>query len=552
MSLFDKLDSRVRDALDGHEDLHRGRLDRYLKPTLAAPEEDATAADGLLEKSAHARTKHLDVHTRGFIAMAREALNKWERPAAEVIVAPKEDYRGGKMATTKLPFANIILPSYDEDWTGLSHAKEIMLWVLRKLPLADHDDEWSSADEAKEAFNSEFPGILSPPAHVWEEMTSDAAQSRLAFVGMGAIRLYPLVDTSDPDGATWVSDLTFMDAFEVRAGFERYGAAAYFNAKQEIVRIYLPALGQDFRPGDTGWEHAKWVWRCTILIGTTVAVHLVSTHWLTANVVTYATRSSFGVDHSIRRLLKVFTWRSATINYSASYSLCPERGFVHRGSALTYDALTSAYAASSVRDYFTTPELIKRKNPTPGEVSFPWAEDALSLYEVIHRFVTDYVEAYLTEASVLKDNQFRDFWATIEDAKTFNKMPDLSRDELVNVLAQFIWTVTGFHEAVGNVMEYAINPTHMGTKIRRGATMADAQASFQSLCIVALTGLKMPALMNDFRHVLPDDGKGRPIFVKFQDDLRQLSEEIQLRNSTRGDWACHTFDPQYLETGVSI
>ena len=527
-------------------------LTQMVHPSLSMSDEIPEYSEELVESGSQ-KVADLDRHTRAFLEMTRSAIKDWNTkvPTALDIKAPN---RPGVLPTVPLPFGGLDLPSEDEDWPEQGIVRAVTLRALRSVlfPMTDLDAEWSSREEARAAFQELLPigEMLSPPNHHWEEMTSDAAMSRMAFAGLGALRLLPLPD-GDPEGAKWVSDMAFMALFAVRPGFERYGAIAYFDAQQNIVRIHWSHAHKDVRPGDADWEHAKWVWKCTLMVGTTVADHLVGVHWLIGNYVTKASRSFMTVDHPIRRLLKPFTWRTVTINYNATFSLCPERGFVNRSSALTYESLTAAYQASvGLLRYMTTPQLVARKKAEHMGDDFPWATDALALYNVIFEFVEDYLSRYFTGDAAVRDAEVIRFWESIQGATPTIGIPALTVENLSGMLAQFIWCVTGLHAAVGAMLEYAIDPTFVSTKIRPGREMADVQASMQCLAVVGLTGLQMPKLLNDFSHVCLDGGAVEA-FAKFQENLVLLADKIEEANKTR-KFPCNTFNPRYLETGVSV
>ena len=530
-------------------------LRSLIPPTLSLldddPEDQAELDDG------PGKLEALDRHTKLFMKLAVKGLSAWKEavPDDSAIQPPQ---REGDLGCEPIGFGDLQIPSIDEDWPQ-DKMRLFAFRVLRSraIPLVDKPDTWDSPAEAIGAFQSILPvgTLLARPTHRWEEMSSDAAQSRLAFAGLGALRLLPVEPEpdsgGDPDGAAWVSDFAWMSQFDVREGFERYGAVAYFGADQSIVRIHWSHAGRDVRPGDADWEHAKWAWRCSLMVGTTVADHLVGVHWLIANYVTMASRQHLGVDHPLRRLLKPFTWRTIAINYSATYSLCPERGFVHRASALEYPSLKAAFEASvAMLRYQTPPELIARKRCEHLGDDFPWATDALALHEVIHDFVDDYVSLYFAGDAATRDPAVQAFWATVGGATPDLGLPALTRDALVDLLAQFIWCVTGLHDAVGSVIEYALDPTFTATKIRPGSEMADVQASIQCLLIVALTGLEMPALMGDFTQVCLDDA-GVAAFRRFEAALSTLADRIDAANQRRR-WPCNSFNPRHLETGVSI
>lgn len=522
--------------------------------------------------SAAQRLKKIDWHTWLFVKLIRQAVKRWnaDLPTFENIEHPKWS---GELPSTTLPFTygeNLIhLPTKDEDWPAADLSRRAALAFLRNgvtFPVTDLPEPWTSLEEARATFQELLPmgGMMKRPYHVWEDVTSDAAMSRLAFAGLGALRLvaYQPAD-GDPEemrSAKWVSNMSYMYAYEVREGLERYGATAWFDAEQRLMGIYWCHGQKLVKPGEADWEHAKWAWRCTLMVGTTVTDHLVGVHWLVGNYVVTAARTRLGVDHYLRKLLKPFTWRTVTINANASDSLLPQRGFVHRAAGLTYESLTRSFRDSiGLMGFTTVPDMVAAKKAEGMGNAFPWATDALALYEVVHAFVDEYLSAYASEEDILSDKEIDGFWDYIESAPAAANFPSRSRKALVDILAQFIWSVTGYHEAAGTVHEYVLDPAFMGTKIRPGTEVGDVQASLQFFLILALTGLSMPGLlsMGDAKHLFGDDMRGREVFQRFHDRLVVLSETIDAANKERAadpdrPWPCQTFNPRVLETAVSI
>ena len=105
-------------------------------------------------------------------------------------------------------------------------------------------------------------------------------------------------------------------------------------------------------------------------------------------------------------------------------------------------------------------------------------------------------------------------------------------------------------EAAGAVVEYVVDPTFVGTKIRPGAEASDVQATMQGLLIMGLTGLRQPALLGDFGHLALDE-EGRGAFARFRAELAALADEIDRKNLTRR-FPYNGFNPRNLESSVSI
>merc|ERR1712224_555470 len=122
--------------------------------------------------------------------------------------------------------------------------------------------------------------------------------------------------------------------------------------------------------------------------------------------------------------------------------------------------------------------------------------------------------------------------------------------------------VTAGHELVGSIVAYLTMLSGLPPKLTPGATVPDVQTFEQALIIIALTGVKMPKMVDSWTHLLkveawpPEKQQGAmDAEHKFQADLRKCSDAIQNKNHVRerrGDKKCTIFDPRILESSVSI
>jgi hypothetical protein len=74
------------------------------------------------------------------------------------------------------------------------------------------------------------------------------------------------------------------------------------------------------------WEHAKWVIRVSVMAEVTLIDHLLWSHLVVSNGVSNAAFKHLEPSHRIRQLLKPFTFRANTINFSAYLTLIAEDG----------------------------------------------------------------------------------------------------------------------------------------------------------------------------------------------------------------------------------
>jgi hypothetical protein len=185
---------------------------------------------------------------------------------------------------------------------------------------------------------------------------SDELMSRFAFFGLACHHTRKLdsdEETMELHTATlsrtriksahYVNDMTALSLFAVRAPFDRYGAAAYFDCERRLIGIYLSHRDElvvplnDSRGVDKAWTYAKYMWRSSALAMVTIRDHLLTTHFIESNTLVNISRQFLPVAHPLRIFLKPFTYRTVTVNHSAATSLVNQGGLCHRIWGFEYD-----------------------------------------------------------------------------------------------------------------------------------------------------------------------------------------------------------------------
>jgi hypothetical protein len=232
--------------------------------------------------------------------------------------------------------------------------------VLSCMSMKDKPVPFASPKQAKAFQERFFGGVVMPtPCAEFGKLVDDEALTRIAFYGLGQFLLKRYTGSDvDASGEFYCVDTTELGPFPVRAGFEKYGARAVFDKDGAVMSIYTCAADKTFVPpsatgsrsprADSAWDHAKWVWKCSLIFSITADAHLCQTHWLVSNNAHIATRQCLDKNHPIRRALKVFTFNTGNINYFASYVLFEEKGILHRMSGLTFQGMHSALKVCKV------------------------------------------------------------------------------------------------------------------------------------------------------------------------------------------------------------
>ena len=92
-------------------------------------------------------------------------------------------------------------------------------------------------------------------------IASDEALSHIAFYGIGQVYL-----ERTPGEDTYQVDVTSVSGCDTRPGFERPGAKAVFDSHGTLLEIFVYSLDMVVKPGQDNWEHAKWVWKNSLLL----------------------------------------------------------------------------------------------------------------------------------------------------------------------------------------------------------------------------------------------------------------------------------------------
>ena len=244
----------------------------------------------------------------------------------------------------------------DELWGQLVNSKTL-------FPVTDMDTAWASRKQAEEVLKAAAgTGFdLPTPNKDWSgiDMTSDEALTHMVFSGVAAHHLVAVGSpyfaqfsdlthsTAAANGAAYVVDFSFMADLPTREGFEAFGATAYFDGAGRPLQIYWCHGQQLVSPGEKDWEHAKFVWRSSVVLGlcphshqetlsvsvdislsfmylcwyvctgVTAQDHLIGIHFTLSNFIIVNSRETLPTDHPLRRFLKPFSYRTFVINRAA-------------------------------------------------------------------------------------------------------------------------------------------------------------------------------------------------------------------------------------------
>ncbi|XP_050276549.1 linoleate 13S-lipoxygenase 2-1, chloroplastic-like isoform X6 [Quercus robur] len=285
--------------------------------------------------------------------------------------------------------------------------------------------------------------------------------------------------------------LQFVSKVRQIEGTTLYGSRALFFLNKdgtlrplaiELTRPPMdgkPQWKQVFRPS---WNSTDvWLWRIAKahVLAHDSGYHQLVSHWLRTHCVTepyvIATNRQLSGMHPIYALLHPHFRYTIEINALAREALINAGGIIE--SAFTpgkysMEICSAAYALQWRFDQQSLPaDLITRgmavEDPTAPHglklaiEDYPFANDGLILWDAIKTWVTDYVNHYYPDPSLVEsDQELQAWWTEIRtlghaDKKDEPWWPVLKTPkDLINILTTMVWVTSGHHAAV-NFGQYA-------------------------------------------------------------------------------------------------
>ena len=473
--------------------------------------------------------------------------------AVPSVTGPLEKFEFVPGYITTVPFDEDAPSAQDgaEENTSSMSAERIIAGLC-KIPLVDDFRQWQDAAAAEKAISDHLIDLQPEALALWTDVTSDTTITNLAFQGLAAHLLIPVVGQ---EPAAFAVDLAWMGELPVRDGNERMGATALFDADKNLLSIYVSNDDATYVPGDELWEHAKWHWRCAVFAFVTVADHLSGLHLCISEVMMQATREQLPADHPLRRLLKPHVFGVGEVNSRATSMLAAEGGVAHRLWPFTFDGLTDLLVRGiEMASYEPFPVWLNDRGLDGlSDEFYPYATDGLALHSICREYAEGYVEIYFPGESIVNDAAVQAWWKQLETtAPRAGLKPLQTKEQVVDLLGQFIFAVSGYHSQVGALASYLVDQSFMGAKVRVGSEFNDIQSTVLQLTLNGMTGVYEPKLLDDYTHMFLELNKEQAVevFQRFQDSLIALGLDIDARNETRS-MPMRTFHPAVLDCSVS-
>ena len=294
---------------------------------------------------------------------------------------------------------------------------------LNELSWFDSEDEGIISMEYK------FGEILPIKFSDHSDINTDKGLIKLCFFGCGQwyLQKYTASKHSTPPNSI-ECNLEYLCKYNTRNSWIKYGATVYFDYidsindniltdQIKILGIWCCHYNKLILPGDNNWEHAKSIFRMSLITSLTLKDHLSYTHWIIANGIMVSSYEETNIYHPIRRLLHQFCYKTLSINYSATKFLLPVDNLAFRIWGFTKESWKQ-YFSDIFNDYKfkTFPEIIKAKN-IPDNIlkKLPFYIDGIELWHCIEKYVISFLKIFYSEDIIKNDNELKNFWNHFEN-----------------------------------------------------------------------------------------------------------------------------------------
>lgn len=367
--------------------------------------------------------------------------------------------------------------------------------------------------------------------------------------------------TTRVDDDTWEWDLRMLDDYEMHPGLLKIGARVVFGhdpvSRSLRARRIECALGA-VEPTDPQWDRACKIALCAVSTHVSLVRHFNGVHLTGGAQLAIATRNAFSATHPLGRLLWPFTYATQQSNYIITRGQMARGGdfesifsFSFRGMCRLFDDTYPTY-----RWGVNDPEADGEARGVRGaEFDTPTQDNLEALFDVMHRFVRDYVELYFPRNSAVGADAVGGdaetlAWLAELDARIPNGVgvtpADLTWDALTRLLAQQLFLVTTQHEILGSFLwDYQLwthrQPPRIYADFRR-----EPLDVYQRLVNANFNlNVHRRALMDDFTHVALDE-LGKQAMRRFQKELAALQADMETRPRTV--WQLY---PRDLEVNIN-
>lgn len=358
------------------------------------------------------------------------------------------------------------------------------------------------------------------------ELSKLSINDRLLFIAFEGCGAYLLKKENN----NYVIDLSYMNQFKVRKDFINYGAK--LNISEDKSEIKIEINNKFFSFLDKEWQEAYNIFVSSLITHVTIVDHAIYTHfYIAGNISSIMYMIDSEMNGEFCNFLKPFVYKTAYVNNNAIDILTHKRGIVNRIFAFDIEELERYYKYIIVNKLYFVCDIEKILKDTKLYY------DAKKYYDVVKEFVLQSIELFEEDKNI---DLFLDNVKSI--IPEFNYTNNNKKDNLIKILTDFIFTVSFWHEYIGNMSWYVLNPAFIKPKVFENnidTIYGNKQTYLQSVFLAVLTSsIKMPRITENFGDYYI--GKKQEIWNQFRENLLKINFQSKYMNV------------KYFETSVSL
>jgi hypothetical protein len=359
----------------------------------------------------------------------------------------------------------------------------------------------------------------------------------------------------------WQWDLSMLDDYEHHPDLVKLGSRVWFreDKQRRLLRAYRIdcALRDNIEPTDPEWEQATKIALCAASTHLSLVRHFNWVHLAGGAQLAIATRNSFSRDHPLLRLLWPYIFGTQQSNDMVIRGQMARGGDFETTFSLTFKGVCDLFD-KTYEQYQHNVNDPKTDGDSRGVrgVGFetPTQQNLEELFEVMYRFVCDYLGIYFPENGAGANDVRRD----VETRKWLRELntcvpngvgvdpQNFTWDELARMLAGQLYLVTAQHEILGSFMwNYQLWTHRQPARIYEDFRREPLDVYQRLVNSNYILNVHRRALMHNFDRLALDDN-ARAALLRFQSEL--LALQARMESDLHAVWRVY---PRQLKVNIN-
>jgi Lipoxygenase len=358
-----------------------------------------------------------------------------------------------------------------------------------------------------------------------------------------------------PDTTTWEWDLSMLNDYEHHPGLLKIGSRVLFRL--DTVRRSLQAdtidceLGNSISPTDPEWDRATKIVLCAASTHLSLVRHFNWVHLAGAAQLAIATRNSLSANHPLCRLLWPYTFGTQQSNDMVTRGQMVRNGDFETIFSLSFKGMCDLFDATYLdyRHIVNDPERDGNSRGVRGAgFDTPTQHNLEALFNVMHRFVRNYLEIYYPPNATGGDDIRRDQEAMAWLEELNKRVPhgvgvspgNVTRGALARLLANQLYLVTVQHEILGSSMwNYQLWTHRQPPRIYENFRREPLDVYQRLVNANYILNVPRRALIHNFDHIALDY-RAKLAMNQFQSELAAL--QLKMESQPRAVWRIYPRD----------